>query len=76
MYGDNWNRFLTVFIRVFTVLLIITIVLPWALEQLMSLIIGSLSPGADSIKVFKDFISERATVSRFLGVLKKIIIFM
>lgn len=72
----NCSRLFITFIRIFAVLLIITMVLPWAIEQIISSIGGGQSPGADSIKVFKDFVSERAAAGRFLSVLKKLIIFM
>lgn len=70
------KRLLLLFIKVFTVLFIILVLMPWMLDHVIRSINGGIQPVNDSIKVFKDNVAGSAAISRFLSMLKKVIIFM
>ena len=73
---NDCRRFFHTFIKIFIVLLVILIILPFVVDQVMDLFSGGMAPRNNSIIVFKDLVRERVVISRFLLVLKKIIIYM
>ncbi len=75
--GINYNKGLFhTFIRVFIILMVMLVILPFIVDQVINLFSGGMAPGNNSIIVFKDLVREKAVISRFLFALKKIIIFM
>lgn len=73
---DDSRRFIHSFLRMFFVLFMILVVLPLLLEHIIHAISGGISPGNGSIRVFKDLFVEKASLSKFADILKKIIMSM
>ena len=76
MVINDGRRLFNTFIKIFIVLLVIVIILPFVVDHIMDLFSGGMAPRSNSIIVFKDLLGEQAAINKFLLILKKIIIFM
>lgn len=69
-------RFFITFIKIFAILFGIMVLLPFIAEQLAHLFNNGVTPGGDSIIVFKDSAAEQELLKKIADMLKKIIIYM
>lgn len=70
------RRFLCIFFNAFIVLFVILVLLPFLVDSIIHLFNEGVTPGGNSVIVFKDLVGEQAIISRFIDALRKIIIFM
>ena len=76
MVNNGKGSFIERFISVFILLFVLAVVLPILVDQAVYLFSDGMIPRNNSIIVFKDFYKDSAAISKFVGILKKLIKFM
>jgi hypothetical protein len=64
------------FVKVFIILFLILIVMPFIVDQIFNSLSDGTTPGNNSIIVFKEFIVKQEVIGRFIEEIIKIVLFM
>lgn len=70
------SKLFNIFMRIFIILVVILLIMPFIVDQAMHLFNDNMRPGDNSVIVFKDLLKRYEIVYRIIEILKKIINFM
>lgn len=73
---SSGSRFFMTFVKVFIILFAILVILPFTVDHIMHFFSWGMTPGNNSIIVFKDMVGEQEIIRRFISILKRMLLFM